>query len=207
MKKIILISVILCVSLSSNAFAASYKLIAGVDYTTLARTQSGANVTFDPKLGYGGGVGIELKMGRRSSIGFETGVYYFQRKVSDGTVDMTMPAVHAPFLLKMWMGKFFFLGAGGYLAQGFGNVKVRVLSTGSSTDLSYGSDEIAMRKLDYGAMASVGLNFHLSKKISLVVEGRYLYGIGDISRVVGRVEKLTAMQGFVGFRFGQKKRK
>jgi hypothetical protein len=152
MKLFGIVALVCCAFGTSSAFAGPKLSVFGVGNFL----QSRGSVSETGKLAFGGGAGIEFRLGQR--VGFEIDGIYSQFKDSAGA---TTKAVQIPGLFRFWLGRMFSLGAGGYY------------------EVSLDTDGEA----DYGAVGEAGFNIPMGQTVALIAEGRYYYGLKDIAGV------------------------
>lgn len=189
------------VSISNQPTTAT---VSGVPITNIATTTK-------PKLGFGGGLLFDTMMASR--LGLELGVLYGARKTESITsytalgvntsTDSISEArfVQLPLLARLWLHPMLSVGAGGYYAQGVGQVSNKNQSTGATTKESF--QDAGLKKTDYGILGSVQLRLRLSMAATLLLDGRYTQGLANVSATSdGTVKKFHEVQGLVGFAFG-----
>ncbi len=188
----------------SSAQAAIFASVFGLG--TLSSQIDGtaqATLSNTPIVNWGGGGQLELRLG--NYFGLEGGLVYLPRKMSmtDSSVPVSADRVYtyiqAPFQARLWL-KNFTLGVGVYYALGFG----QVTDTAQSIVLSSTYAELNTKGYDYGLIGSLGYNLPLGSWLSLMVEGRYSYGLCDINTPpnAAGTTKWRDIQAFVGFRIG-----
>jgi hypothetical protein len=150
---------------------------------------------------YGAGILLNFKMARSGSV--ELGLLYvprgFQASFSDGTTAAyTFNTVQVPLAFRYDILKTVSIGIGGYFSHGIGNIAI--VGTDSTSQLAYGDGTYGAD--DSGGLVSLGLKFPLIKVLSLIVDGRYLYGLQNVSKVPGVTTYLRDLQVLGGIRFG-----
>ena len=136
--------------------------------------------------GYGGGLGIEIPLGSSSGIEID-GIYQNRNN------QIQASWVQIPVLYRLWLGTFFSLGAGVYYGTGIGSV-----STNGTTE-SFSS--AGYSQSDAGLMGVAGFNIPISS-LYLMIEGRYGYGVYDVSSIQGTTATFNDLQIVVGIRLG-----
>lgn len=188
----------------SSAQAAIFASVFGLG--TLSSQIDGtaqATLSNTPIVNWGGGGQLELRLG--NYFGLEGGLVYLPRKMSmtDSSVPVSADRVYtyiqAPLQARFWL-KNFTVGVGIYAALGFG----LVTDTAQSIVLSSTYAELNTKGYDYGLIGSLGYNLPLGSWLSLMVEGRYSYGLCDINTPpsAAGTTKWRDIQAFVGFRIG-----
>lgn len=182
--------------LSQSALAGPRFSIVGAGTYTKPVT-SGWNATYKEKIGFGGGLQAEFRLG--SKVGLELGALYLQRKTDETfsglTNTTTMPYIVAPLLFRLWLNPTISLGAGGYYAKGYGKIK------SGSTTVSYTT--FGIKSQDYGVMGALGFNIKLSGSTALLIDGRYALGLANASLGGGTTSfKNAEIDGLIGLRFG-----
>ncbi|RZA03489.1 MAG: hypothetical protein EOP11_16050 [Proteobacteria bacterium] len=140
----------------------------------------GAN-SGDRALGIGGGLLLESRSS--PNFGVEVGGLYHARKFSAG--NYTTNAIQVPLLLRFYLSNYISLGLGGFFEYGVG-------------DAYNGSD---VNKTNYGAMGSLGIYIPVGATTKFVIDGRYGYGLKDISDGPFDI-KTRDIQILAGLRFG-----
>lgn len=138
------------------------------------------------KTGYGAGLLMDFK--GRSPISLQIGALYMKRTTLGfrGGADV-FPHIQVPALLRVWLKRWLVLGMGGYGAYGYGQGRT-FYSRGIS-------------QMDYGLVGSLALYYRLSYNIAFLMDGRYCYGLADVSNVnLGYNWRDT--QFLAGFKFG-----
>lgn len=187
--------IIATVLLSASAFAKPRFSIVGAGLYGKPTTSGIAN-TYKEKLGFGGGLLMELKLGAKG--GLELGALYLQRwyddTVSGATNTITATYIQAPLLLRFWLNPTISLGAGGYFASGYGKLK---RGSESLTFSDYG-----IKPQDYGVIGALGFSFRLGGSTALLIDGRYTLGLANMANASGLSFKTTSIDGLIGLRFG-----
>src|SRR5690606_10684890 len=136
------------------------------------------STTYSAKLGIGGGLLFAFPMGAK--MGLEVGALYAGRKsevTSSGTTaEVCSTGIEVPVLLRFKLGNVVSLGVGGYVHQAMGKLKIK--ASGVEVESSY--SDFGLKSREYGAAASLGFEFPMGKN-ALVVDGRYLLGLNDLS--------------------------
>lgn len=172
----------------------SVGLKGGLTYTTTSNDPAITGIGYG--MGYLGGLGLKFGAG---PIGFLVDGLYAVRKVKasgsigdvsiDGTTGIT--SIYIPAQLNFGMGPIM-LTAGGYYAMGIGNVKTCALTVCSSA--TYAASN--MSSSDYGIVAGLGI-----KMAKFSIEGRYNFGLANLSTVDGQTSNLRAIDVLLGFWF------
>jgi hypothetical protein len=145
--------------------------------STVASAPAGG---FSP-LGGGGALGIMFG----SKVGLEAQGFYITRYLNSANNNA---AVATALLLRIKPVRWFGLGVGGYLDN---------ILSGQS--VSIGGSRI--NDMDYGLQAGGGFHFPLGSKVSLLLEGYYKLGIGNMTSAVGSEFKYNMVMGQVGLSF------
>lgn len=136
--------------------------------------------------GFGGGLGLEIPLG--AMTGLELGGVLLNRR---NQIDASW--VQIPVLYRLWLGEVLTLGVGGYYARGIGSATAGGVSE-SFASAGYTVD-------DFGLMGAVGLNIPLPS-FSLMVEGRYGFGVYNVSAIQGTSATFNDFEILAGIRFG-----
>lgn len=200
MKNFTVPSVFLVGLLISPSAQASLSLIGGGTMVKTIVTTSGVSRSNDAKLGIGGGLFYEARLGR--TVGLELGALYVKRKWGTDTASAYVTMIEAPIVFRFWFGKAFSLGIGGYMSYGMGDI-ISETSTGTTTTTSY--EAAGYKKMDYGIVASMGTHLPLSNSVGLVFDGRYVYGLAngnDTATSSTITLQYSGIELFAGLRFG-----
>ncbi len=146
------------------------------------------------KVGIGGGLLLELP------FGLEIGALYHPRQLGTGSENLSARYLMVPVQMRAYPIPYFTLGLGGYYAQGIGNIQNEFASTKTSETFA----QMEFKKSDFGLLGTVGFDLPMGALISLIIEGRYAYGLTGLgkSSSVYRDSKWRDVHGLVGFRFG-----
>lgn len=145
-----------------------------------------------------------------------TGVVLGSPYTIDTTLNSSLQsfAVEIPVVLRIRLGRYLSLGGGVYYGYGLGHL--RVTSSTSTTvyysDRTYAgttTDEQIMsfekqqlHRSDYGWVGVLGFSIPLGKSIALILDGRYLHGIKNLSTAPDTTLRWRGIEALVGFRFG-----
>ena len=149
-------------------------------------TYSTGGVQTSGEAGLGGGLGLEIPL--NSFSGLEIDGVYLNRKNQ-----IQASYVQIPVLYRLWLGSIVTLGAGAYYSQGIGSVTANG-TTESFSDAGYTQN-------DAGLMGVAGFNIPISF-FYLMIEGRYDFGIYDVSAIQGVTATFNDFQVLVGIRMG-----
>lgn len=182
---------------SSNALA-SIAIVGALDSGT--ETGNGITHSLSAKLGFGGGVLIDHPLGEGAA--FEFGALYLTRKFDDTTVGETATEnmIQIPVLLRLHLVPMISIGAGGYWETGMGNVTDVGDGTGATVSGSYNS--VGAKQSDLGLVGSLRLHFPMGPGVHFLVDGRYTYGLTNISNLAGGNVTYKDYQVLAGFSFG-----
>ena len=173
--------------------------------------QSGA--IFNPSTGftsssqsyqYGGGLLLGFKM--VPALMTELGLLYLPRGfvqtfTGANPIETTFTTVQFPLLLRYSLVPSFSIGLGMYFSHGFGFVYgVDVTAPGTVNTQNYGASYAAD---DYGAVLSVALKMSLLPFLGLTVDGRYMTGLVNMSKISGLTTFLNDFQLMAGIQFGR----
>jgi hypothetical protein len=154
---------------------------------------------------YGGGLLIGFKM--YPAFFTELGLLYlprgFSQTFNDGTTyNISFTTVQIPILIRYYPAPAFSIGAGAYFSHGLGaisgtsSVDPSVVNT-QEYGASYGAD-------DYGAVVSASLSINVFSSLGIVVDGRYLTSLVNVSKMGGITTYLNDFQILAGIRIGKK---
>ena len=183
------------------AYAVNINFVGSMGLGNAAVSSTSGTIVSSRSLPYGGGLLFGFRMLPKLSM--ELGFLYmpraFQEKFSDDTSNgITFTTVQIPLLLRFQILNSLSIGVGGYFSHGIGNVTV--VGPASSTSHSYANANFGAD--DYGAIASLGIKFPLILKLSLILDGRYLYGFQNVNKVNGVSTYFRDLQALVGVRLG-----
>lgn len=143
---------------------------------------------------------LDFKMFR--TLFLETGGLYavrgFKQLGETSPLEVTFNAIEIPLLLRYFFMPTVSVGMGAYFSHGLGTYSLKTDAGTASADYSfttYGAD-------DYGLVASLALRFKLVPLTSLIVDGRYLYGLQNISHDPSVSTSLRDLQVLTGIQFG-----
>jgi hypothetical protein len=165
---------------------------ATIEPTTNFTVKSGPQLNFF-------GAFLEYQMLPRLTI--EGGLLWMKRgfatDVSGTQTVYTFEGPQLPILFRLAVNRVLSFGMGGYAFHAVGNYAKK---TGGTTEVrafgfgDYGRD-------DTGVAMSVALRFGLGSQISVVLDGRLLYGLQNISEGTGFTTRLYDIQAMAGVKF------
>lgn len=156
-----------------------------------------AGVTSTPKLGIGYGALLEIGFGPK--LGIELGGLSIVRKdVTDGTT-YSVPIWEFPLVLRLWPVRFLSIGGGLYYGTAIN--KTITKDDGSGPVQSDYATE-GLKTTDFGAVGLLGLNIPLFSVVRLLVEGRYTFGLYNVSVDTSVTAKYDDAQVLAGIRIG-----
>jgi hypothetical protein len=112
-------------------------------------------------------------------ITFEMDAVYatrgFQQILNATTSEISFQAIQIPILLRYYIAPTLSLGVGGYAEWGsYQDNSPAGITTGSYSASNYDAE-------DYGALFSLAARIHVIYTVDFLIEGRYLYGLKNIS--------------------------
>lgn len=117
-------------------------------------------------------------------------------------LEVNFNTVQIPLVLHYSFLPSFALGVGGYFSHGVGSIKT--VSTADSSQFSYSSyGPGSFSADDHGLVLSLSLKVSLLPFFSLVLDGRYLYGLQNISQMGSMTAYLRDLQILGGIRLGK----
>lgn len=151
---------------------------------------------------YGAGVLFGFRMMPR--VFMEVGVLYLTRgftmEFSGGaTTTYQFTTGQIPLAVRIYVLRSVYLGVGGYFAHAIGSVGYST-SAGDAGSKSF--TEAACGADDYGGLVALGMKFSLLPFVSIEVDGRYLYGLQNITQLSGATTYFRDIQVLGGIRFG-----
>lgn len=191
---------------SSAAFAVPRLSVVGaVNSSKVDVDVGGVSATgLSSKTGFGGGALLEFSAA--PMLGIELGALYVLKKYGDSVgTELTYPYFQVPLVFRLHLGRYVSVGAGGYYAMGVGDVKSKL--SGSTVELSSSYDAAGFKKSDYGVTGSFALHLPLGMMTSLLIDGRYNYGLANVLKTApaNTNYKWREMQGLIGLTFGMMK--
>jgi hypothetical protein len=189
---------------ATSAQAFELSLVGGADLSKPSIQLNGVNtggVSFKPS--FGGG----LLMGFESSAitEIQLGALYMNRDykypVASGTGEDSYARYEVPLLLRFTGLPILSVGAGVYYAVPVGTYTYTQTPLGgtSSSTTSNASDAF---KNDFGAIGSVALKIPFNPWTSLLIDGRYEYGLFNITKTAGETFKTRDIEALAGFALG-----
>jgi hypothetical protein len=141
---------------------------------------------------FGGGLLFEIPFGK--VVGFEFGGMYqaYGDKIASLNYVEYWRYIHIPAVFKFHLGSVVSFGLGGFYNVSVGKAKQDLGGTVTQVDLS------TQQKSDYGAIGTLGFDFKLSNKLSFIAEGRFVYGMKDLSTSSTK-DTFMHIQGIGGF--------
>ena len=208
MLRMTFVFVLLSTLLAAPAFAIAVKL-EGIGSQSTPRGDA-SNGSFAAETGIGGGAELSIPFG--TNMSFDFGALYLQRKykttltsgIFNGTSQIaTQTALEIPVLMRLWLGRVFSIGVGGYYMKYMGDIALSTTFANATSATASTSTYAAASQStsDYGATVAVGLDIPMGLVTGLVIDGRYNYGLKN-QVTTGSSIKFSDMQGFVGLRFG-----
>lgn len=151
-------------------------------------------------------VGLLLNVPVTSLFTIETGLLYAPRVTNtrvnsgssflgvptSGPSDMTITqrVFEVPVVARLWLGKYFSLGLGGYLSHAVGDLAIggeipttsgrREATNDDVRDRSY--EGIGLHKLDYGLSGGVQGRIPLTSRLGILLDTRLNYGLRDLRK-------------------------
>jgi hypothetical protein len=190
---------------ASVSQAGTFSLVGVGDFNK----QSWSNTGFDSdsqgsKLGLGGG--FLYDMGVASWTSLEIGGLYINRQVDDttlGTITSTH-AIQVPVLLRWWLHPMFSIAGGAYYARGIGNVSNEDSSGNVQSTSSFAASGLLAN--DFGLTGSVALRLPITMSMRLLIDGRYNYGLSNVSTNSSGSETIKNRdeQILIGFQFSMR---
>ena len=191
----------LLASASSHAMVGVSLVGAGTFSAPDVKDTNGITVPYKSKLGLGGGGLVDIWFAHRTSL--EVGVLYLKAKQEatisgfDTTTEFTV--IQVPILVRFHLMRYLSIGVGGYVAREQGDVAYTATSGGTTTS---GTSAYTNTKTDYGAEASLGLKIPMGMMSSILIDGRYIYGMKDLDPSINGKVNTRAFQLLAGLHFG-----
>lgn len=196
----------ICITaLASSAFASGdgrrteLKLLGLYDMTAVKSPDASVQANLKDRGDFGGGLLIEFPFGK--VVGLELGALYqpIGFKYTDASIDTDIQAVwHAiqvPVSFKFHLGSIFTFGVGGFYSSAMGKLKTTGTVLGQA---GYSAESDLTEKADYGPLFSLGFNFKLGSRVSLILEGRAAIGMKQVDFSTSNF-KTKHFQGLAGF--------
>jgi hypothetical protein len=172
-----------------------------------AEVSSNTSYTFPShslNYGYGGLVGFAMVRNLFTQVGF----LYLNRGfdintgVASSQQEVTFTTVQVPLILQYYILPSLAVGLGAYFSHGFGNYTTNVTTTPANLCYSaYGTGGYSAD--DYGAVASLTIKIPLLRIVSVILDGRYLYGLPNVSQQSGMTVYLRDFQALAGVQLGK----
>ncbi len=203
MRKILILCSTITMLSALDCHALSLIPVVAVAFPTAASDPSNI-FTVGSRYTYGGGVLFRFEM--FSKLSLEVGALYLPRGYSEsdsvvGTVVNTFDTIQFPALLKYQPFSILSLGLGPYFSHGVGSVHSYPVSDPSqTTDTAYSFSTFGAD--DYGMVVSAGLDIRILPLTRWVMDGRYLIGAQNISKMDGTSIYFRDLQIITGLRFG-----
>lgn len=177
--------------------AATFSLVGVADSNT--PSVGGGSDTYGSKFGLGGGALLDFGVGSWKS--FEIGALYVNRETNDTTLGVTTSAhaIEVPVLLRWWLHPMFSIAAGGYYAQGIGNV-----TTSGNETSSQSYSDAGYKTNDLGLTGSVAFRLPITTSMRFLVDGRYNYGLTNVSSDSDTTIKNRDVQLLLGLQFSMR---
>ena len=127
---------------------------------------------------------------------------------SSGDASIKYSYLQIPLLMRLNLGRVISVGVGGYYNKHLGKVTTTDVNgtTESSFDTASTGTGVAMKGSSYGLLGSLGFDIPLGASTGLVIDGRYAYGLAEVSMDTAQYAwKPVDIQAYVGLRFGGSK--
>ncbi len=193
MKKTIFIlsAFVLCMNISGFSQKSRVGMTSGLSTSTLCRTIGGVKKDVNYRVGYVGGLQLEVPLGKKQKFSFQPDLTYIQK---GGSINPVAPATDklnialryaqlAPNFVynckvKLTNG-FFYFGAGPYIGFNLPSKKITVSATGEKieTDVSFGNAVANdVKGIDYGGNCIIGYR----TKYGLFVSANHIFGLRNL---------------------------
>lgn len=140
--------------------------------------------TYESSMGYMAGVGARINAGL---VGVLVDALYTLRTVNVDNTPYTFTSIHIPAQLNFGVGPLLLTG-GMYYAMGVNDIDV------DGSILTYA--DAHYKSTDYGLVVGVGI-----KLLSLSIEGRYNYGLANVSTLASETKKNRSIDLVAGIWF------
>ncbi len=204
--KFMILSVIGSIGLSSHAGAVSFTPVGAAAYS--GGTISSNNGYTYPYHSFAYGFGALFGFSMFPNVFAQFGVLYLPRGFDQSSTslpaqqEVTFNTIHLPFTIHYYLMPVLAVGLGGYFSHGIGSISSYPLGAPASANLSaYGPNSYSAD--DFGLTVSLSFNLNLLPSVSLIVDGRYLYGLQNISQISSMSVYLRDFQVLAGVRLGR----
>ncbi len=186
--------------LQAQAFELS--LVGGVNLATPSDQVNSSSSTGTSKLAFGGGALLGFSM--VPTVELEIGALYmgrhFTAAVPTGSEEDTYYSFEVPVIVRLIGLRYLTVGAGAYYAVPQGQDSYNLSPTSGSA--SSGSTTATSNfKNDLGAVASVGIKFPIGVASNFLIDGRYYYGLTNMSQNSNETLKARDLQILAGINF------
>ena len=183
-------------ALSSTSHALEFGVIGGLNSSS--PSISAGNVDANANSGGGYDLGAFFMMGLVSDFSIEVDGLFQHKNFSSGITQFTMNNFLLPTFLRYSLIPLFNVGLGPYWGAGVGDVTTAIGNT--STSHSYGDSGLI--KNDFGFTTSLQFKFPITPVNSLVLDGRYQFGLTNLSNTANGNFKTRGFQLLAGIGFG-----
>jgi hypothetical protein len=128
---------------------------------------------------------------------------YLQTLLATGEdSQVTFNTVQLPITFHYYLLPVLAVGLGGYYSHALGSAQIQSLSgSGEVSTESYGPGKLSAD--DYGVVVSLSFNVRMTSFMSFVIDGRYLYGLQNVSNINDFTAFLRDFQVLGGIRIGK----
>jgi hypothetical protein len=188
---------------SSAAQAFEISVVGGGDLAKPSIESGGTSVTGSSKAAFGGGflVGFNLNFVTELEFGALYMGRHYTYPVASGTGEDSYSRYEIPVILRLNLLKYLTIGGGAYYSVPTGQSTYTLTPSGSSGS-STTSNAADNFKNDFGGVGSVSIKIPLNIATSLVLDGRYLYGLINTTKASAETIKTRDIEALIGFNFG-----
>jgi hypothetical protein len=184
----------------SHAHAFEITALGGANFSNPTETNANGKMdwTGNSAFSYGASVTVSLFT---TPFDLEAGVFYLASevagKVSNVDLIRRQHALHLPVLIRYNFDPWVSLALGGYYSSGKGSVED--VTGGVTSRQTYAA--AGLLPDDIGLIFGMKAKIHLSREVSLVIDGRYQHGLRNLASNSAYVYNTRSIQGFTGLGF------
>lgn len=168
-------------------------LLIGASISSTYMTTGSSAVESKAKVAPNVGLLANFNLHRRFSL--ETGLVYAPRvsgiKFSSSSSDEMIVRQHileVPLMARLWLGKVFSFGLGGYVSHAIGDMSISGTTTAGGQSREITNDDVSDRsydgaglhKLDYGLTGGIQFRIPVATHFKLLIDTRANYGLRDL---------------------------
>jgi hypothetical protein len=145
--------------------------------------------------------GIFLTYSVVNTFGITGKILYAEKGADWGNREEILKYIEVPLLGRFFLNKEGRFRPNLFLGPSFGFLRSVSTRTGTNDPVRIRDFEHTFNKYDLGATAGLGLNYLILRETRLLLDGRYTYGLADITKRPGQINNETITLTF-GLSFG-----